>query len=338
MGSKTVVRAYLSYCQLQYIPQAADDTRYTRLQIILVGILTTLCVTARNDFLILNTAVGKRGGEIERWVEGMKFMKWFFCSPEIPVDKNVLISKRDEFFSKGQWWYDPNRRIAKNHQNISNYSNQYQSANHLEESSKWKLGVGPRLSAIAATEAAMSKSTNTVPIRPPSERAKVAADNQKALVLKENAAISSGFKKSSSDGSSNKRKAGESVAELNSPSSQLVVSKQSKPSPHLAINTPASRSFVPAQVGTPRSQPTSFSQIRAQITHDADVEELQMRERSRLQLLQIELAQKEQRALEAKERAEQRALEAKEREEQRALEARERAENIRNLERQGTFI
>lgn len=331
MGSKTVVRAYLSYCQLQYIPQAADDTRYTRLQIILVGILTTLCVTARNDFLILNTAVGKRGGEIERWVEGMKYMKWFFCSPEIPVDKNFLISKRDEFFSKGQWWYDPNRRIAKNHQNISNYSNQYQSANHLEESSKWKLGVGPRLSAIAATEAAMSKSTNTVPVRPPSERAKVAADNQKALVSKENAAIASGFKKSSSDGSSNKRKAGESVAELKSPSSQSVVSKQSKPSPHLAINNPmidtASRTFVPAQVVTPRSQPTSFSQIQAQITHDADVEALQMRERSRLHLLQIQLDQKEQRALEAKER-----------EEQRVLEARERAENIRNLERQGTFI
>lgn len=332
MGSKTVVRAYLSYCQLQYIPQASDDTRYTRLQIILVGILTTLCVTARNDFLVLNTAVGKRGGEIERWADGMKYMKWFFCSPEIPVDKNFLISKRDEFFSKGQWWYDPNRRIARNHQNISNYSSQYQSANHLEESSKWKLGVGPRLSAIAATEAAMSKSTNTVTVRPPSERAKVAADNQKALVLKENAAIASGFKKSSSDSSSNKRKAGESVAELKSPSSsQSVVSKQSKPSPHHAVNTPiidtTSRSFVPAQAVTLRSQPTSFSQIWTQITRDADVEELQMRERSRLQILQIELAQKEQRALEAKEKEEQRALDAK-----------ERAENIRYLERQGTFI
>ena len=152
VGPKTFfARAYLSYCQLEYVPQEANDTRYAKLQLILVGILTTLCVSAQNDFLILNKAVGKAGGEIELWRDALKYMKCFFCCPEVIVDKNVLITKRNEFFSKGQWWYDPTRGIARNHQNPSNYSEKYRSANHLQESAKWKIGAGPRLSAINAT-------------------------------------------------------------------------------------------------------------------------------------------------------------------------------------------
>ena len=82
MGPKTYfIRAYLSYCQLEYVPQAPNDTRrYTKHQLILVGILTTLCVTERNDFLILNTAVGKRGGEIEILKDALKYLKASFAA------------------------------------------------------------------------------------------------------------------------------------------------------------------------------------------------------------------------------------------------------------------
>ena len=298
MGTKLVARAYLSYCQLEYIPQALDDSRYTKLQIVLVGILTTLCVTARNDFLILNKAIGKRGGEIERWCDGMKQMKWFHCCPEIPVDKNFLVSKRDEFFSKGQWWYDPSRRIARNHQNTSNYSVQYQSANHLEESAKWKLGVGPRLSAVAATEAFMAKpaANTSTSLRAASERGRVAAENQKAIVQKENDAISAGFKRSSSG--SVKRKAGESVAEIQSPQSQFPSKFLKSPKP--VNDTPLK---IPTATWSTTERTPSFAQIREQIYKESDIVELQMRERSRIEQLRLELAMQQQRSKEAQENA-----------------------------------
>ena len=47
------------------------------------------------------------------------------------------------------------------------------------------------------------------------------------------------------------------------------------------------------------SQTASFAEVRNQIVRDSDIAELQMRERSRLQLVEIELARKEQRVLEA---------------------------------------
>ena len=315
MGPKTFfARAYLSYCQLEYVPQAPSDTRYTKHQLILVGILTTLCVTARNDFIILNTAVGKTGGEIELWKDALKYMKCFFCCPEVNVDKNFLIVKRDEFFSKGQWWYDPKRGIARNHQNPSNYSEKYRSANHLEESAKWKIGVGPRLSAINATAAMMSSKspkTSSSTIRPSKERGKVAAENQKARVQKDNDAITAGFKQS---GVGQKRKAGDSSVAIKSPPPQQLSSKLQKTSSStpIIVDSAIKTSSAPRS----HSQTASFAEVRNQIVRDSDIAELQMRERSRLQLVEIELARKEQRVLEAK----------------------EREETLRNLEKQGFYV
>lgn len=227
-------------------------------------------------------------------------MKWFHCCPEIPVDKNFLVSKRDEFFSKGQWWYDPSRRIARNHQNTSNYSVQYQSANHLEESAKWKLGVGPRLSAVAATEAFMAKTAaniSTTSLRAASERGKVAAENQKAIVQKEHEAISAGFKRSSSG--SVKRKAGDSVAEIQSPQSQFPSKFLKSPKP--ATDTPLK---IPTATWSTTERTPSFAQIREQIYKESDIIELQMRERSRIENLRLELAMQQQRSKEAQENAE----------------------------------
>jgi len=337
VGPKTFfARAYLSYCQLEYVPQEANDTRYAKLQLILVGILTTLCVSARNDFLILNKAVGKAGGEIELWRDALKYMKCFFCCPEVIVDKNFLMTKRNEFFSKGQWWYDPTRGIARNHQNPSNYSEKYRSANHLQESAKWKIGAGPRLSAINATAAMMSsKSPETSSgIRPSKERGKLAAENQKVRVQKDNDAFSSaGFKQQSGGGQ--KRKAGESsVTTIKSPPPKLPskLQKSSFSTPTIVetalkkiSSTP--RSHVSNDGFGPHVQAASFAVIRNQIAHDGEVAELQMRERNRLQIVEIELARKEQRARDEKEREETLRREAKERE-----------ENLRNIEKRGYLL
>lgn len=42
-SKKFVGRAFLSYCQLEFNPDSPDDHRYEKQQMILVGILTTLC-------------------------------------------------------------------------------------------------------------------------------------------------------------------------------------------------------------------------------------------------------------------------------------------------------
>jgi hypothetical protein len=115
-------------------------------------------------------------------------------------------------------WYDPKRGIARKHQNPSNYSEKYQSANHLEESAKWKIGVGLRLGAINATAAMMSSKipeTSSSTIRSSKERGKkVAAENQKARVQEYNDTITAGFEQS---GVGQKRKAGDSSVNIKSP-------------------------------------------------------------------------------------------------------------------------
>ena len=205
-----------------------------------------------------------------------------------------MIVKRDEFFSKGQWWYDPKRGIARNHQNPSNYSEKYRSANHLEESAKWKIGVGPRLSAINATAAMMSSKipeTSSSTIRPSKERRKVAAENQKARVQKDNDAITAGFKQS---GVGQKRKARDSSVNIKPPSPQLSSKLQKASS---STSTIVDSAIKTSSAPRSHAQTASFAEVRYQIVPDSDIAELQMRERSRLQLVEIELARQEQRVL-----------------------------------------
>jgi hypothetical protein len=125
---------------MEFRPASDSDFRFTKHQMILVGILTTLCVTARNDFLVYNCLLC----EIELWKNGMQNMKHFYCDPSIIIDKNLLLQKRNEFFTKFCWWYDAKRGISKNHQNPGNYDECFQTMmmNHLSESAKWSLIAG----------------------------------------------------------------------------------------------------------------------------------------------------------------------------------------------------
>ena len=139
-NKKFAARAFISYCQLEYIPDSADDKKFTRYQLILIGILTTLCVTARNDFLVLDCNLNT----VVLWNNGMQFMRNCYCNRSIPVDKPFLKNKRDEFFGVHRWWYDPSRGVSRNHQNTGNYDVQFKSADHLNESAKWTAIAGKR--------------------------------------------------------------------------------------------------------------------------------------------------------------------------------------------------
>ena len=72
----------------------------------------------------------------------MELMRNCYCNRAIPVDRQFLLNLRDEFFSRYRWFYDESRGISRNHQNPGNYDEKYRTANHLEESKKWKLIIG----------------------------------------------------------------------------------------------------------------------------------------------------------------------------------------------------
>jgi hypothetical protein len=133
-----VARAFVSLCQLEFTPDSLDDKRYEKYQLSLVCILTTLCTTARNDFLIYDAKLNT----ICLWQNGMELMRNCYCNRKIRVDRNALLELRDAFFTRYRWFYDSSRQISRNHQNPGNYDVKYQKANHLEESMKWKLSVG----------------------------------------------------------------------------------------------------------------------------------------------------------------------------------------------------
>ena len=133
-----VARAFVSLCQLEFTPDSPDDKRYDKYQLSLVCILTTLCTTARNDFLIYDAKLNT----ICLWQNGMELMRNCYCNRKIRVDRNALLELRDAFFTRYRWFYDSSRQISRNHQNPGNYDVKYQKANHLEESMKWKLSIG----------------------------------------------------------------------------------------------------------------------------------------------------------------------------------------------------
>ena len=163
-----VPRVYFAYCQLIYMKESEDDVTFEKDQIILIGILSTLCVTARQDFLVLDN----KRAEVFLWKNGMQQMRHFYCDRTSAVSKEYLRYKRDNYFGRHYWYYDSKRGIARNHQNPGNYSDDYKKANHVEETAKWKIQVGkndgrhktkvPSLGKAAKEDVAASTSSPTI--------------------------------------------------------------------------------------------------------------------------------------------------------------------------------
>jgi hypothetical protein len=121
-----------------YKPEWDGDNRYEQHQLTLVQILTTLCTSARNDFLLYDGKLDR----IIKWTNGMALMKNCYCNRKLPVDRAALLVLRDAYLVQNRFFYDPSRCIARNHQFTGDYDVKYQKANHLEESAKWKLRLG----------------------------------------------------------------------------------------------------------------------------------------------------------------------------------------------------
>jgi hypothetical protein len=127
-------RVYLSPCQLEI----NSNSKYQCRQMILVGILTTLCVESRNHFILYNT----EQKQCELWKE-TTLLKEFWCCPEIPIDFNTINNARDHFLYSHRWLYDETRRCPRDTKNPGNFSSEWQRDNHLELSQKWELRAGP---------------------------------------------------------------------------------------------------------------------------------------------------------------------------------------------------
>jgi len=107
---------------------------------VLVAIMTTLCITSRNDFLIYNT----KNCLIERW-DSTDIIKNFWCVPEKPVaDIDELYRKRLQFFDKYQWIYDDLRCVPRDTHNPGNKSDNFKTKNYKAAATMWKLYKGPR--------------------------------------------------------------------------------------------------------------------------------------------------------------------------------------------------
>ena len=81
-----VPRVYFAYSQLIYMKESEDDITFEKDQIILIGILSTLCVTARQDFLVLDN----KRAEVFLWKNGMQQMGHFYCDRTSAVSKDYL--------------------------------------------------------------------------------------------------------------------------------------------------------------------------------------------------------------------------------------------------------
>ena len=93
-------RLYFSFCEMYNIK--------TEEIYILLQIMTTLCPSNRNDFLVMN----KRTFNIECY-EGMDQIKNFICLPDNPVDFEMLLFRRNSYFKRSRWIYDPTRGIPR---------------------------------------------------------------------------------------------------------------------------------------------------------------------------------------------------------------------------------
>lgn len=290
---KYVGRAFLSYCQLEFCPDSADDHRYDKHQMILVGILTTLCVTARNDFLVYDTKLNA----IQLWKNGMQLMRNFYCNRSIPVDKSLLMEKRNEFFGCYRWYYDPKRGIARNHQNPGNYSEDFRKSDHLEETAKWKVGVGQSKPFV---EEKNSKAVESLLEAPGKTRSQIAKDTRAANLKAKNEAGAVDLMKKI-----NLRKPPTSHVVVPSKKSQAVVPNaapkvlSSYPIPTTARNqlrgaaaTLGVAEKISSGLADCEQQPlhfstSSFAQVRLKIAMEADVVEAQLLENKRIKIAEV---------------------------------------------------
>lgn len=97
-GASFVNRLYYSCCLIR--SDETDDLY------VLLAIMTTLCVTSRADFLVLNLR-----NQMTFYWQGHDNIKHFYCIPSIKFDTDKADHIRDRFFDIHSWKYDERRMM-----------------------------------------------------------------------------------------------------------------------------------------------------------------------------------------------------------------------------------
>lgn len=100
-------RLLLAMCEMSY-----DGNEY-----ICLAILTTMCVTGRNDFLVL-----EKGKSIPELWMGTDRIKLFTFHPEKPVNHDILFAQRFRHFDRLRWFYMKDRCIPIDTQELGDVS------------------------------------------------------------------------------------------------------------------------------------------------------------------------------------------------------------------------
>lgn len=105
-GRARRTRLYITYCYLC----CNQCKKFQPKRFILVSILTTLCITPYNVFVIWDT----KYNWMMEW-QGEDIIKYFWCDYATEVDYNHLRSKLDSHFAKKFYYYDYNRTIPRDY-------------------------------------------------------------------------------------------------------------------------------------------------------------------------------------------------------------------------------
>jgi len=131
-------RTFLSWCQLECNAFPDFDIH----QYILLAILTTFCVTNRNDFIVYN----KKLSAVECWT-GTDRIRHYWCCPELSVEVAGvdLVAERHNFFLSRKWFYDESRGTPRDMKDPSGCDDaKHRTKNFLDADALWTLSRGPQ--------------------------------------------------------------------------------------------------------------------------------------------------------------------------------------------------
>jgi hypothetical protein len=127
-------RASVSDQSLESDVQIIDD------EYVLVAIMTTLCPSNRNDFIVYNNKIKM----LEKW-ESMDRIRSFWCVPEKVVENaSELHRMRTMMFDKYQWIYDETRCIPRDTKHPGNKSESHKTKSYRSKFVYWTIKKGTR--------------------------------------------------------------------------------------------------------------------------------------------------------------------------------------------------
>jgi hypothetical protein len=134
---------------------AAEPSSHT-----LLAIMTTLCSTNRDDFLIYNHKTLKIG----MWQNMTNVAKHFWCLPDIAVDRTKMQFELMKYFDRYQLVYQTDRLIMRDTHYPSDFSEKrLASKDQVEKSRKiWTIVKGPRVAIPTQSSNSTNKNSSMI--------------------------------------------------------------------------------------------------------------------------------------------------------------------------------